>query len=67
MAMTMLMHAALRFPEDTLYTEICTIALNYAVWTYNWIPGMQYGLSDIEIWSRLRFEPVSETLSNYHL
>ena len=28
---------------------------------------MQSGLSDIEIWSRSRFESVSETLSNCHV
>ena len=28
---------------------------------------MQSGLSAIEIWSRSRFEPVSETLRNYHV
>ena len=28
---------------------------------------MQYGLSSIEMWSSSRFEPVAETLSNYHI
>ena len=28
---------------------------------------MQYGLSAIDIWSRSRFETVSETLSNFHV
>ena len=28
---------------------------------------MQSGLSDIEIWSRSRFEPMSETLRNFHV
>ena len=28
---------------------------------------MQFGVSTIEIWSRLRFEPVLETLSNYNV
>ena len=28
---------------------------------------MQYGLSAIEIWSSSRFEPVSETLINFHV
>ena len=41
--------------------------MDYAVWVYNQIPDMQSGLSDIEIWSRSRFEPVSETLSNFHV
>ena len=41
--------------------------MDYAVWFYNPISDMQYGLSAIEIWSRSRFEPVSETLSNCHV
>ena len=28
---------------------------------------MQSGLSAIEMWSRSRFEPVSETISNFHV
>ena len=41
--------------------------MDYAVWVYNRTPDMQSGLSAIEIWSRSRFEPVSETLSNCHV
>ena len=63
----MLMHAALRCPEDTLSTDLWPMAMNYAVWVYNRTPDMQSGLSAIEIWSRSRFEPVSETLSNCHV
>ena len=37
---TMLMHAALRFPEDTFSTDIWLITINYAVWVYNRIPDM---------------------------
>ena len=40
--------------------------MDYAVWVYNRTPDMQSGLSAIEIWSRSRFEPVSETLRNCH-
>ena len=36
----------------------------YSVWVYNLIPGMQSGLSAIEILSRSSFEPVSGTLRN---
>ena len=67
MERTMLMHAALRCPEDTLYTDIFPMAMYYAVWVYNRTPDMQSGLFAIEIWSRSRFEPVSETLSNFHV
>ena len=55
MASTMLMHAGLTCPEDTLSTDLFTMAIYYAVWVYNWIPDMQSGLSAIEIWSRSRF------------
>ena len=66
MARTMLMHAALRCTEDTLSTDLWPMEIDYDVWVYNWIPDMQYVLSAIEIWSRSRCEPVSETLSNFH-
>ena len=67
MARTMLMHAALICPEDTLSTDIWPMAMYYAVWVYNRTPDMQSGLSAIEIWSRSSFEPVSETLSKCHV
>ena len=61
MARTMLMHASLRYPEDTFSTDLWQMAMDYAVWFYN------RTLSAIEIWSRSRFEPVAETLSNCHV
>ena len=67
MARTMPMHAALICPEETLSTDIWPMAMDYAVWVYNRTPDMQSGLSAIEIWSRSRFEPVSETLRNCHV
>ena len=66
MARNMLIHAALRFPVDTFYNGLWTMAMDYDVSVYHQIPGMQSRLSDIEIWPRSRFEPVSETLSNCH-
>ena len=59
MSRTILMHAALRCPEDTFSTDLCPMEMDYSVWVYNWTPYMQSGLSAIEIWSRSRFEPVS--------
>ena len=47
MARTVLMHAALRFPEDTLSTAIWPMTMNYDVWVYNRTPDMQSGLSAI--------------------
>ena len=38
---TMLMHAALRCPEETLSTDLWKMAMYYAVWVYNRIPDMQ--------------------------
>ena len=63
----MLIHAAHRCPEDTLSNDIWPMLMDYAVWVYNRIPDMQSGLSAIEILSRSRFEPVSETLINCHV
>ena len=67
MANTMLMHAALRCLEDTLSADLWPMAMDYAVWVYNRIPDIQSGLAAIEIWSRSIFEPVSETLSKFHV
>ena len=44
---TMLVHAALRCPEEKLYTAIWPMAMDYDVWIYNRIPDMQAGLSAI--------------------
>ena len=52
MAITLLVQAALRYPEDTFFTDICPMAMDYALWVNNWIPDMQSRLSNIEIWSR---------------
>ena len=67
MARTISMHDALRFTEETLYTDLWTMAMDCSVWVYNRVPDMQSGLSAIKIWSRSSFEPVSETLSNCHV
>ena len=67
MESNMLMHADPICPEERISTDLWPMIMYYAVWVYNPIPGMHYGLSAIEIWSRLRFEPVSETLSNCHV
>ena len=47
MASTMLMHAALRCPDDILSTDLWPMAIDYDIWVYNWIPDIQYGLSTI--------------------
>ena len=58
------MHAAFRYPGDTFSTDIWPTEMYYAVWVNNRIPDMKSGLSATEIWSRSRFEPLSEKLSN---
>ena len=62
-----MMHNALRCPDNTLSTDIWLMAMDYDVWVYNQILDMQSGISSIKIWSRSRFDPVSETLSNCHV
>ena len=61
------MHDVLRCPEEKLSTDIWPMEMYYSVWFYNNIPGMQYGLSAIEIWSRSKLDTVSENLSNFHV
>ena len=41
MKRTMLMHDALRCPEETLSTDIWPMEMDYSVWVYNLIPDMQ--------------------------
>ena len=67
MARTMSMHDALRCTENTFPTDLWPMEMYYDVWVYNWTNDMQSTLSAIDIWSRSRFEPVSETLSNCHV
>ena len=57
----------LKFTEDTVYTAIWIMTMNYSVLIYNRIPDIHNGLSYIEIWPRSRFELVSETLSICHV
>ena len=40
MASTMLMHGALRCPEDTFSTNLWPMEMDYAVWVYNRTPDM---------------------------
>ena len=67
MESTMLIHYAFICPKVTLFTYLWPMEMDYAAWIYDWIPGMQSCLSNIEIWSRSIFDPVSETLSNAHV
>ena len=67
MSRAVFMHAALRCPEDIFSTDIWEMAMDYSIWVHNRIPDMQSGLSAIDIWSRSRFDPVSETLRNCHV
>ena len=47
MTSTTLTHAAIRCPEETLSTNICPMAMDYAVWVYNRTPDIKSGLSAI--------------------
>ena len=67
MARTMFMHTLIIFTEDKFSTDIWPVAMYYTVWVFNWIPDIQSGLSAIKIWSRSRFEPLSETHCKYHV
>ena len=49
MSETVLMHSALRCPDDTFSIDICTMLMDYSVWVYNLIPYMQSGLYATEI------------------
>ena len=66
MERTMLVHYALRFPKDPIFTDIWSMEMDYDIWVYNRIPDIQSRLSAIEIQSRSKFERVSETLRKFH-
>ena len=66
-ARNMLILAALICPYYTFSSDIWPMTMDYTVWLYNRIPDIQYGLSAIEICSRSSFEPVPETLRNFHV
>ena len=61
------MHADLMCSDNTLSTCMWSMKMNFYVWIYNPIPDMHYDISSIEIWSRSKFEPVSETIINCHV
>ena len=50
MSRAMLIHAALRCPEETPSTDIWPMAMDYYLCIHNRIPEMQSGLFAIEIW-----------------
>ena len=58
-ARNILIHTDIRFIEGTYPTDIWPVKMDYAVWIYNHIPDMQYGLSFIYILPRSRLETVS--------
>ena len=63
MERAILINSALRYPEDTLSTDIWPMPMDYDLCIYNPIPDIKSSLSATEIWSRSIFEPVPETLS----
>ena len=62
-----LIHAAHRCPDDELSSALWPMVTKYTVWIYKRVPYMKYGISAIEIYSRSRFDMVSETLSNCYV
>ena len=52
MARTMMLHAVLRSPPDTLTPDLWSFSMDYAVWLYNRIPQQQTGLAPIDLWTR---------------
>ena len=63
----MSIYTVITCPEVTLSTCICTIVMWYAVWIYNRIHDIKYGISNIEILLRLMLEPVSQILIKFYI
>ena len=53
MARANLIHASLRWPERSLL-DLWPFAMSYAVWVHNRLPPHGYGLSPMELWSRVK-------------
>ena len=60
MARTMMIHAAMRSPENTITSDLWPMAMEYAVWIYNHLPKSDTGLSPDEIWTRSQFTSTKE-------
>ena len=67
MVRTMILHTYLRCLEGTIKPELFTISMDHAVWIYNHIPNPCAGMSPNGFCSHSRFEPFSETLSDFHV
>ena len=67
MARTLLIHASMRSPEETITANLWPMAMDYAVWVYNNVPKKDTGLSPNDIWSRSQFTPIKETLGRAHV
>ena len=52
MARTMLIHASMRSPSDTITVNHWPMAMDYAAWVYNNLPKQDTGLSPNDLWSR---------------
>eukprot|EP00957_Ditylum_brightwellii_P181953 13862069-Ditylum_brightwellii.AAC.1 len=66
MARTMLIHAAMRSPSDTITANHWPMAMDYAAWVYNSLPKQDTGLSPNDSWSRSKYTPIQETLARSH-
>ncbi|KAL7487907.1 hypothetical protein ACHAW6_013533, partial [Cyclotella cf. meneghiniana] len=53
MARANLIHASLRWPERSLL-DLWPFAMSYAIWVHNRLPPHGYGLSPMELWSRVK-------------
>ena len=67
MARTMLIHAAMRSPENTITPDLWPMAMDYAAWIYNHLPKSDTGLSPDEIWTRSQFTPTKDVLARCHV
>ena len=67
MARTMMLHAALRSPQDTITANLWSMAMDYAVWVWNRIPNRVTGMSPLELWTRSVSEITRQSLANAHV
>ena len=67
MSRTMLMNFAMRSPQVTITTELWPMAIDQAVWLYNWMPREDSDISTYEICIRSYFLPRKDIMPTFHI
>ena len=67
MPLTLFINLDIQIPEGLSCEYLWPMAMDHAVWIYNHVPNPCAGMSPNGFCSHSRFEPFSETLSDFHV